>query len=132
VALTRFTEIRAWQAARELAKAVYSLTDEPVMAKDFALRDQLRRAAISSMSNIAEGFSRNSHQDFARFLDFARGSVSEVQSLLFICLDIQRIDQVRFDALFAQADKTIALIAAFQDHLRPSRLKEDGTSGYVS
>ncbi len=82
------------------------------------------------MSNIAEGFARSSHQDFARFLDYARGSTSEVQSLLFVCLDNHRIEQAHFDTVTAQADKTIALIAAFQNHLRSDRLHEADLTEY--
>jgi four helix bundle protein len=86
--IKRFEDIEAWQKARELVRQVYQICNGSRLSKDFGLRDQLCRAAVSSMSNVAEGFSRNSDKDFARFLDIAKGSVLEVQSLLYVALDI--------------------------------------------
>jgi hypothetical protein len=71
--ITRFEEIQAWQKAREMVREVYGLCRENPLGKDFGLRDQICRASVSAMSNIAEGFAKGSNRDFARFLDIARG-----------------------------------------------------------
>ncbi len=80
-AIRRCEEMLAWQKARELVRAVYAASGSGPFAKDFAMRDQIRRAALSIMSNIAEGLAKGNRKEFARFLDIARGSAAEVQSL---------------------------------------------------
>jgi four helix bundle protein len=125
VIIHRFTEIRAWQAARELVARIYVATNAGALARDFGLRDQIRRAAVSTMSNIAEGFARNSPADFARFLDMARASGCEVQSLLFVCLDAGYLTAEQQQELHEQAEKAISLISRFQDYLRSDRVRED-------
>ncbi len=122
--IKRFTEIKAWQAARELVRAVYLHSSEGAVAKDFAFRDQIRRAAISGMSNIAEGFDRGTDRDFAHFLDISRASISEVKSLLFVGLDVQYFTPLIFDQLTQQCEQSQALIAAFQGYLRGTRIRE--------
>lgn len=87
--VTRFEDLRCWQSARELVREVYDLTADGDLSRDFALRDQLRRAAISATTNIAEGFGRYHRGDFIRFLDIAKSSVLEVQSLLYVAEDQQ-------------------------------------------
>ena len=99
-ALTRFEDIRAWQEARNLVKQIYTLTDIGIFAKDFGLRDQLRRAAISTVANIAEGFDCDSSVEFARFLGIARRSAVEVQSLLYAALDVGYVTQNDFQAYY--------------------------------
>ena len=113
-----FVEIEAWQKARELVREVYKTCTEGRLSKDFGLRDQLCRAAVSSMSNIAEGFSRNSDRDFAHFLDIARGSVTEVQSLLYVALDVGYLDKSEFDKLRQMTEKTASLISGLTSYLR--------------
>ena len=83
----RFEELEAWQIARELANQVYEITKQESVCRDFGFVDQIRRAAISIMNNIAEGFERGSNKDFVRFLFIARGSAGEVRSLLYLGLD---------------------------------------------
>ena len=85
--IQRFEEIKAWHRARELAQIVYQTSSTGEFSKDFGLRDQFRRAAVSVMSNIAEGFARKGDRDFARFLDISRGSSIEVQSILYVALE---------------------------------------------
>jgi four helix bundle protein len=79
---------------------------------------QLSRASVSAMSNIAEGFARNSHRAFAHFLDIARGSCSEVRSLLYVALDAGYLTQEEFDNLYDSAQATAALIGRLTTHLR--------------
>ena len=116
-AIKRFEDIQAWQEARKLVKMVYLLTDEGKFAKDFGLRDQIRRASVSIMANIAEGFDCDSHVEFARFLGIARRSAVEVQSLLYSALDVGYITEDDFKTHYAQADKVKALTGAFRHAL---------------
>ncbi len=78
--ISRFEDIEGWQEARKLVKMIYQLTEKGAFAKDFGLRDQIQRAAVSAMTNIAEGFDCESKVEFARFLGIARRSAVEVQS----------------------------------------------------
>jgi four helix bundle protein len=114
----RFEEIRAWQRARDLVRDVYRICGNGALARDFAFRNQLCRASVSAMSNIAEGFARSSHRDFAHFLDIARGSCSEVQSLLYVALDIGYVTNEEFEQLFDSATETASLIGSLTTHLR--------------
>ena len=86
--IRKFEDILAWQEARKLVQEVYRVTREGAFARDFGLRDQIQRAAVSVMANIAEGFDCESHVEFARFLGIARRSAVEVQSLLYIAQDV--------------------------------------------
>jgi four helix bundle protein len=94
------------------------LTDTGIFAKDFGLRDQLRRAAISICANIAEGFDCDSSVEFARFLGIARRSAVEVQALLYAALDVGYVNQNDFQAYYDQASKVKALISAFKSSLK--------------
>jgi len=117
--IRKFEDILAWQEARKLVQEVYRLTREGAFARDFGLRDQVQRAAVSVMANIAEGFDCESHVEFARFLGIARRSAVEVQSLLYIAQDVGYITQDIFKRLYAQADKTKALIGGLKKSLKP-------------
>lgn len=116
--VSRFEDIQGWQEARKLVKMVYLLTDTGKFTKDFGLRDQLRRAAVSAMSNIAEGFDCDSKVEFARFLGIARRSAVEVQSLLYASLDIGYITEEECKEYYEQARKTKALIGGFKRSLK--------------
>ncbi|GAB4531257.1 MAG: hypothetical protein Fur0018_19080 [Anaerolineales bacterium] len=94
--LTRFEEIRAWQEARKLVRTVYGMTREGAFARDFGLRDQIQRAAVSVMTNIAEGFGARSNPSFQQFLTYARRSALEVQSLLYVAIDVGYISEEQF------------------------------------
>ena len=114
----RFEDLQVWQKARELVREVYRTSADGRLSKDFGLRDQLCRAAVSTMSNIAEGFARRSDKDFAHFLDISKGSAMEVQSLCYVALDVRYIDQPEFERLYKLADETISLIVGFSSYLR--------------
>lgn len=116
--IKRFEDIEAWRAAREVVPRVYKQCSESRLSKDFALRDQLCRAAVSCMSNIAEGFSRNSDKDFAHFLDIAKGSALEVQSLLYVALDLGYLKQSKFEELYKATDRVASLIGGLISYLR--------------
>ena len=85
-AITKFEDLIAWQEARKLVSMIYKITSDGLFSKDFGLKDQIQRAAVSSMTNIAEGFDNESTVEFARFLGMARRSSVEVQSLLYVAL----------------------------------------------
>jgi len=85
----RFEDLRCWQAARVLVNDVYRMSNDGIVSKDFDFRNQIRRAALSTMNNIAEGFGRYSKKDFTRFLEISLTSANEVKSLLYIAIDLQ-------------------------------------------
>jgi len=104
-----------------MTQQVYHLTRTHSFARDFGLKDQIQRAAVSAMNNIAEGFDCDSRAEFARFLGIARRSVVEVQSLLYVALDVGSITDEMFKAHYAQAAKTKALIGGFKQSLSQRR-----------
>ncbi|MBM4121892.1 MAG: four helix bundle protein [Nitrospira sp.] len=112
-----FEDIKAWQLARGLVLTVYALTNDARFRKDPALRDQLRRAAVSSMSNIAEGFERGSRREFVRFLYMARGSAGEVRSHLYVARDLAYLDEVEFKRIREQVVEVSKVIFGFIRHL---------------
>ncbi len=119
VAIEKFEDILGWQEARNLVACIYALTSSGTLSKDYGLRDQMQRAAVSAMTNIAEGFDRESKVEFARFLGIARRSAVEVQSLLYAALDIGYITQSQFADHYEQARKTKALIGGLKRSLNP-------------
>jgi four helix bundle protein len=116
--INRFEEILAWQKARGLVREIYKLCNGTPIKSDYGMRGQITRAAVSIMSNIAEGFGRRTHNDFAHFLDVARASCMEVQSLLYVALDVEYIPQECFEKLYQAAAETIAMITKFVAYLR--------------
>ena len=118
--IARFEDVKAWQEARTLTGMVYDASDDGPFARDFGLRDQIRRAAGSTMHNVAEGFDAGSDPEFVRFLKYARRSASEVQSQLYIALDRQYITQAQFQRIYDQATTVKKLINAFIGYLNKS------------
>lgn len=115
--IQRFEDIQGWQEARILVKMIYSLTNKDSFSKDFGMRDQIRRASVSVMANIAEGFDCESKVEFARFLGIARRSAVEVQSILYAALDVEYINKDEFDRHYEQARKAKALVGGFKRSL---------------
>jgi four helix bundle protein len=115
--ITKFEDIQAWQEARKLTRSIYQLVQSSPLARDFGLKDQIQRASVSAMTNIAEGFDCDSKVEFARFLGIARRSTVEVQSLLHVALDNGYVSEQIFRAQYAQAAKTKALIGGFKSSL---------------
>lgn len=116
--IERFEDIDAWKKARELTHRVYTVSNDGPFSRDFGLRDQMRRAAVSVMSNIAEGFERGGDVEFKRFLSIAKGSAGEVKAQLYVALDAALISRDQFDALFKMATETGNLIGGFMRYLR--------------
>ena len=126
--ISRFEDIQAWQAARELCRVVYNLSGESQFAKDFGLRDQARRAAVSIMANISEGFDCNSNQEFIQFLyyDYALRSASELQSHFYVAQDQGYVMRSQFDEVYEGAGKVKRMIFGFIDYLRDHRKHSTG------
>lgn len=118
----RFEEIKAWQEAKKLAMMVYAMTGRGAFAKDFGLKDQIQRAAVSVSSNIAEGFSRSGNKEFANFLWIAKGSAAEVQSQLHIAREIGYIGDEVFNEIYECARGCGVMIYKFIRALRESSL----------
>ena len=117
VTINRFEDIQAWQRARELVNDIYTITAVNPFAKDFGLRDQLRRAAVSIMLNIAEGFARRTNKEFSQFLVNAHGSAAEVQAALYIALDQGYINKDKFDEHYDKTGEISRMLMAFSRYL---------------
>jgi len=117
----RFEDIQAWQKARVLVKEVYSLSKSGVFARDFGLRDQIRRASVSIMLNIAEGFGRKTNREFLQFLVIAHGSTAEVQAALYVALDQGYLAEPEFKTLYGLANETSKLIMGLSNYLKANQ-----------
>lgn len=113
--ITKLEDIEAWQDARFLAKSIYKITES---WKDFSLKDQMRRAAISIMANIAEGYARSGNREFVQFMFISKASASELQSHLYLSLDLSYISQENFKAVYEQLDKVQRKLSSFIKVLR--------------
>ena len=116
----KFEEIQAWQKAREITKRIYFLSNKDNFARDFSLRDQIKRASISIMANIAEGHGRRTTTEFANFLNIARGSAIELQSHLYVALDLNYINQKEFDETYQMLDEVSRMTISLAQYLRRS------------
>jgi len=118
-----FEDLEIWKDARFLTKAIYRLTQDAKFAKDYALRDQIRRAAVSVMSNIAEGFERSGNQEFAQFLYVAKASCGEVRSHLYVALDQSYIAPKDCDDASKSFRRLSIMIDNLIDYLKCSGMK---------
>lgn len=114
----RFEDLHCWQTARTLTKALYELTNQGLFARDFGLRDQIRRAAVSVMSNIVEGYESRTRNLFLEFLGRAKGSAGEVRCQLYIARDVEYLTPAQFDELYDQSDKVIRQISNLMHRLQ--------------
>lgn len=119
----KFEDIEAWQRARELTREIYTVSNANPFSKDFGLRDQIRKASVSIMSNIAEGFERGGTNEFVQFLSIAKGSCGEARSQLYVALDQGYVSKKTFSALFAMATEISRMIAGLINYLRKSDIK---------
>ena len=116
--IQRFEDIVAWQKARELVEKVYRLTSTGKFNRNFSLKDQIGRATISAMSNIAEGYARQTNKEFIQFLYIARGSACETQSHLYTALDLGCISKKEFDETYEVISEVARLITGFVKYLK--------------
>lgn len=124
-----FEDLEVWQKAKELTNLIYSLSSLGSFARDFGLRDQMRRAAVSIMSNIAEGFESQTQALFIQFLSRAKGSSGELRSQLYIALEQEYITTVEFQSAFSLAEVCSKQLASFVRYLESQpnarRVRED-------
>jgi four helix bundle protein len=121
--IERFEDITAWQKARVLTRFVYKATNREAFSKDFSLKDQVRRATVSIMANVAEGFERGGDREFLQFLSTAKGSAAEVKSHLYVALDAGYITQAQFDVLYELASEVGRLLGGFIRYLSHSEMR---------
>ena len=129
--ITRFEDIEAWKTARELTRMVYSLAQQGQFSKDFGLKNQIQRASVSVMSNIAEGFESRTQAQVIEYLGHSKASAGEVRCQLYIALDLKYLSQEQFNLVFDLADKTSRQIARFMDYLethpQSRRVRDQGS-----
>ena len=121
--IQRFEDILSWQKARVLTQEVYACARVGQFAGDYGLKDQIQRASVSTMANIAEGFERGGDREFLQFLSNSKGSCGEVKSHLYVAMDQGYITSVGFGQLYAKADEVSRLLGGFMNYLRQSRLR---------
>lgn len=116
--IERFEDIKAWQEARVFVNIIYDAVESNKgFTGDYKFREQIQGAAVSIMSNIAEGFSRRTTKEFTQFLFIAKGSVAEVQSQLYVALDQSYVNEQKFDELYSKSDEVARLISGFIRYL---------------
>src|SRR5436853_4501434 len=119
--IERFEDLDCWKQARVLTNLAYDLCDGGRLGRDGRLRDQLTGAAISAMNNVAEGFGCQSNTEFKRFLGYARRSVSEVQSCLYVAVDRKFVSHEEFHAVYEQSELTRKVIDGLLRYIRNKR-----------
>ena len=122
--IEKFEDLIAWQKARELTSAIYKVTSTGSFSRDFGLRDQICRASVSVMSNIAEGFERGSKSEFHQFLVIAKASCAEVRSQLYVALDAEYLDQATFQQIYTMSQEVARIIGGLRvsiDKLRKAK-----------
>ncbi len=118
-----FEDLAVWKSARELTNRIYKITGAGGFSKDFGLRDQIRRASVSIMSNIAEGFERGGNQEFTQFLSIAKGSSGEVRSQLYVAMDQEYITKKDCEQLIDDFRKLSIMLNNFMEYLKGSNYK---------
>ncbi len=132
-AITRFEEIESWKTSRQLTLLVYKFSEQGAFAKDYGLKDQIRRASVSVMSNIAEGFESRTNVQFVNYLGHAKASSGEVRSQLYVAADLNYISQEQFSEAYELADKSSRQIRRFIEYLEKnsaSRSVRDDSAEY--
>jgi four helix bundle protein len=117
-----FEDLPVWRSAKELAVLVYKITSQGKISRDYGLKDQVQRAAISVSSNIAEGFERGSKQELIQFLYIARGSCGELRSQFFIAKEIGYLNNKEFENLYEATKKVSKQINGFIEYLKTARI----------
>ena len=128
-AARRFEDLFAWQKARELTKRVYEITGNGSVARDFGLRDQIRRFSVSIMANIAEGFERARQSEFHQFLSIARSSCAELRSHLHVTHDAKYVDAIMFNDLMSLAQEVSLVLSGFRSAVQRRREERESHGG---
>src|SRR5215203_6999356 len=121
--ILRFEDLDGWKMGRELTREVYRVTSEGNFARDFGLVNQIRKASVSIMSNIAEGFERDGNKEFGNFLSIAKGSAGEVRSQLYVALDQSYITEQQFETIYSKADENGRIIGGLMKYLGQSDVR---------
>ena len=116
--IERFEDIDGWKKGRELTKMIYEYSRKPKFSQDYGLKDQITRASVSIMNNIAEGFDGGSDAEFVRFLVYSQRSATEVMSCLYVALDNGYISKSEFEDAYALAGDTRKLVGGFIKYLK--------------
>lgn len=120
----RFEDLIAWQKARSLTSEIYQITNLPEFTRDFGLRDQMRRSAVSIMANLAEGFERYRSTEFHQFLSIAKASCAELPSHVYVALDANYIGKISFEELMLAANEVARLVSALRTSIEKKNLIE--------
>ena len=123
--IQKFEDLIAWQKARHLTKSVYSITKSGDFSRDFGLKEQIRRASVSVMSNIAEGFERGGRSEFHHFLVIAKGSCAELKSQLYVALDAEYIDTDLFKNLYDLASEVSRIVGGLRSAVYKQKKKSE-------
>jgi four helix bundle protein len=118
-----FEEIEVWQKSRNFTKEVYNISKQNTFYKDLGLREQIRRASVSIMSNISEGFERNGKKEFLQFLSIAKGSAGEVRSHLYVAYDQEYLIKEKFDELIIVVTEISRMLNGLMNYLKNSTYK---------
>jgi len=121
VSVKHFEDLIAWQKARELTRKIYKVTSQGEFSRDYGLRDQIRRASVSVMSNLAEGFDRGGRSEFHQFLVIAKGSCAEVRAQLYVALDAGFISNEVFEKLIGLSHEVSKLIGGLRSAVQKQR-----------
>jgi len=121
--IEKFEDIQAWQLARETTRLIYVASREGNFSRDFGLCNQIRRASVSVLSNIAEGFERGGNKEFLQFLAVAKGSCGEVRAQLYVALDQNYIDEKQFAEIAEKLKEISRLISGFMKYLQQSEFR---------
>jgi four helix bundle protein len=119
-----FEDLKVWQDSRDFVKSIYELTSSNNFAKDYGLKDQIQRAAVSIMNNIAEGFERNNNKEFVIFLKYSKVSAGEIRSMLYVALDLDYITKSTFDEYYKNVIEIITQISNFIKYLKNYSIKK--------
>src|SRR3972149_7718081 len=119
----QFEDLEVWKSARELTNSIYKISNNIAFSKDYGLCDQIRRASVSVMSNIAEGYERGGNQEFIQFLSIAKGSCGEVRCQLYIAGDQGYLSQAELKPIIEQCKRISIMINNFMEHLKGSGYK---------
>ncbi len=126
--IEKYEDLKCWQQSRLLVNQVFDVISDSSLKNEYALADQLKRSAISVMTNIAEGFSRYHKKDFIRFLDYAQSSSQEVKSLLYIVLDQKNISTEKINEIQNNCDHCRAMILSLITHINSSLRNSNQTN----
>ena len=120
---TKIEDMLAWQKAKALTIEIYKITNEPLFSKDFGLKDQIRRAAVSVPSNIAEGFGRGGTNEFKNFLSISKGSLYEVKTQLILAYELWLVEEKLKEQLIINIEEVTGMIAGLIKYLKNTEIK---------